>query len=302
MIHGIIPYLIEEAVATAYLDKSPEDDDCCEGKAYIASPLGDVELLLEHQESSNEAYQSQYDGNRMAGSKEYWVVTEHQDEVCAPHHYIPLHKNYHAGMVRHRTHEGSSRGRDTKYEVFLQPVEEIASCPGAEEIHRHHHHPESEGGRHDEIFRSGATNSLQLWTRITLEGFAIDEEIVLCTDAIDIGGGGLYYASAKQVAMGSKTLGIVEEEKFHPSCPEEHSTNDAKECLFGVTLYEDTCDSHNESHETHCESCIMQGFWGEGVLHDAHEGVAQWHEEKDDEERAYCLADVKLVHITIGNG
>ena len=41
----------------------------------------------------------------------------------------------------------------------------------------------------------------------------------------------------------------------------------------------------------------MQGFWGEGVLHDAHEGVAQWHEEKDDEERAYCLADVKLVHM-----
>ena len=56
MIHGIIPYLVEEAVATAYLDKGPEDDDCCEGKAYIASPLGDIELLLEHQESSNETY------------------------------------------------------------------------------------------------------------------------------------------------------------------------------------------------------------------------------------------------------
>lgn len=242
MVHGIVPYLIEETVAPTYLDEGPEDDDCGEGEADITAPLSDVELFLEHQDGPHEAYQSQYDGNRMAGSKEYWVVTEHQDEVCAPHHYIPLHKNYHAGMVRHRTHESCGRGGDTEYEVFLQPVEEVTSCSGAEEIHRHHHHPESEGGRHDEIFRSGATNSLQFRTGIGLKRLAIDEEVVLCTDAIDIGGGGLYYASTEQVAVGSKTLGIVEEKKFHPSCPEEHSTDDAEECLFGVTLYEDTCD------------------------------------------------------------
>ena len=238
----------------------------------------------------------------MAGAQEDGVVAEHQYEVNAPHHDIPLDEDYHAGMVCHRTQQGEGRGGEGEYEVFLQPVDEVAACLGAEEVHRHYHHPQSEGGRHDEIFRSGAANEFQLWARITLEGFAIDEEIVLRTDAIDIGGGGLYYASAKQIAMGAETLGIVEEEEFHPSCPEEHSTNDAEECLAGITFYKDACDSHNESHETHCESCIMQGFWGEGVLHDAHEGVAQWHEEKDDEERAYCLADVKLVHITIGNG
>ena len=104
---------------------------------------------------------------------------------------------------------------------------------------------------------------------------------MLCTDAIDIGGGGLHYASTDQVAMGAKTLGIVEEEEFYPSCPEEHSTNDAKECLFCVTLYEDTCDSQHEADKAHSEGGIMQRLWGQSVLHDTHEGMSEWHEEQD---------------------
>ena len=209
MVHGIVPYLIEETVAPTYLDEGPEDDYCGEGEADITAPLSDVELFLEHQDGPHEAYQSQYDGNRMTGSKEYWVVAEHQYEVCAPHHYVPLHEDYHTGMVCHRTQEGSCRWGETEYEVFLQPVDEVTASPGAEEVHCHHHHPQSEGGRHDEIFRSGAANNLQFLTGIGLKRLAIDEEVMLCTDAIDIGRGGLYYAGTEQVAMSAETLGIV---------------------------------------------------------------------------------------------
>ena len=38
-------------------------------------------------------------------------------------------------------------------ELFLNPRDEVAAVACAEDVHRHHHHPQPEGGRHDEVFR-----------------------------------------------------------------------------------------------------------------------------------------------------
>lgn len=241
------PELVEEVDASEDLDRCPEDDHRRHGHADVGPPCGDVELAAEHEERPDEAADAHEIGHRMVVAEEVLVVAEHQQEVERPEDHVQLHEGDDGGVVRHGLHDDFVLVRAE--ELFLNPRDEVAAVARAEDVHRHHHHPQPEGGRHDEVFR-----------------FRDDDAVLYL---------GLHAVAA----------GIIKEEELHPAGPEEQAAEESPERLAGVAFDEHADDDHHQSCEAHHEAGIMYGLGLHELLHQDHEGMAQRHREQYENER-----------------
>ena len=133
-------------------------------------------------------------------------------------------------------------------EQTLPPVDEVAACLCAEDIERHDHRPQSEGGGEDEVFRPCDDDTV--------------DNLGLCAIAV----------------------GIVLEEKFHPPGPEEQTAEETAERLSCVALDEDTGDDNDESDEAHGKTGVVYRRRLHRLVHNHHHGVAQRHGEKHQKE------------------
>ena len=86
-------------------------------------------------------------------AKEILVVTEHQKQVATPQHHVHFHERNNAGVARH-----GLRGDNFALVAeanLLYPCDEVAAVARAEDVHCHHHHPQTKGCWEDEILRFG---------------------------------------------------------------------------------------------------------------------------------------------------
>ena len=78
----------------------------------------------------------------MVVADEAFVVTEHQQQVQSPQHHVEFHERHDARVACHGL--GSDDLAAAAEHHFLYPRDEVAAVLGAEDVHRHHHHPQSE--------------------------------------------------------------------------------------------------------------------------------------------------------------
>ena len=94
---------------------------------------------------------------------------------------------------------------------------------------------------------------------------------------VDVSADCLNDAVAHKVAVDTVALGIIGEQKLHPSCPEEHCASYAEASLLGVSLDEDAPNGYGETHKTHEESRIMKRCRFQKMLHKNHESMTERH-------------------------
>ena len=186
-------------------------------------------------------------------------------------------------MVGHRTQFDAL----LEARVALDPAHEVAARARGEEVERHHHRPQAESGRHDEILGSGAAQHLEFRPGEALQGLSVDEKFAAGQQAVAIDGERLHGAGAQEVAMRAEALGEIGEEKLHPARPEEHRTRDAPERLARVAPLEGARQRDEEACKAHRKGGAVQRPRAEEMLHEDHQRMAQRHEQQDEDEGGY---------------
>ena len=77
-------------------------------------------------------------------------------------------------------------------------------------------------------------------------------------------------ATAYQITVYAIPLGIVAEEKLHPSRPKQQPTRQSKDGLARISFHKDAPYGDDQSHESHQESSIMEHCWLHKVFHKHH--------------------------------
>ena len=84
MVQRSDPDLVEEVVASQYLDRRPEDDDRRDRHTYVSAPLLASELLAKDEEEAYEAAHPHGDRHGVTLTEEARIVAKHQQQVAGP--------------------------------------------------------------------------------------------------------------------------------------------------------------------------------------------------------------------------
>ena len=160
-------------------------------------------------------------------------------------------------MPRHGV--GNNLVEMTAEEFLLHPSQKETAAARAEEIEHHHHGPQSESGWENKVFGLCHHNAI-----------------------LDLG---LY----------TITLGVILEQEFYPSCPEQQTTEKTEKRLPCVALDKNAHDDNHQSGKSHQEGGLVYGSGCHGVVHKDHDGMAQWHGEKHHEKTQQSAGPIVLL-------
>ena len=225
-------------------------------------------------------------------AEEHRVIDKHQQQIAGPHHHVELLERCDSSMAAHIT--GDNLVTLAAEEHFLKPVEGVAAGLAAKEIKDDEHHPEAEGGRHYQIFRPRATQSLEVCSGHILHVDAVDQHLVVHSDAVHIFCRSLHHSGANQVVVYSKTHCEIAEEKLHPSGPEQQASEEPHQSLLHVSLHKYSPDNHCQSHRPHREGTAVHHRYRHCILHDTHQRVSQRHSRQHQKKRGERLAPMLL--------
>ena len=129
----------------------PEDDDRSDGHTDVSSPRSQLELILKHEDGTDQAAHSHEERDGVVIAEEVLIVAEHQEQIERPKNHVDFHKGDDTGVARHGLRDDNLSFVLETY--FLNPCDEVATVSRAEDVHHHHHHPHTKGSRQDEVFR-----------------------------------------------------------------------------------------------------------------------------------------------------
>ena len=178
----------------------------------------------------------------MTVAEEMTVVAEHKQKITRPENHIKLHESDYARVTCHGAYRNLSFPIAEQHP--LPPVDKVATVFRAEHIQHHHHNPQAESGRQNEIFGPGD------------------------------------YLAVYNLGLCAPTDGIVLKQKLYPPRPEEQAAEKAEQCLPCVASCKDTGHHHSQSNATNGESRYMHGRRRQRAFHYYHQCVSERHHEQ----------------------
>ena len=240
VVHRVDPEFGKQLVTGKDFDERPENDDGGDAHADVRAPAGQLELMPEHENGSDQAADGDNERNRMAVAQENRIIQEHQQQVECPHHDVQLQKGSDGSVAGHAVRHDFLTPLPEEY--FLQPIVSQAAGPGVEQVQYREHHPNAESGRHDQVFGAGSGESFQLGHRHVVDIDAVNQGLMLDADAVQILGRGGDDARTHQVVMDAVSACVISKKEFNPSRPKQHAPEEAEQRLRRVAVTEEFSD------------------------------------------------------------